>query len=481
MGVDGRTVSMSERQQYLRLLPAVDEVLRSDVVQPWLEHLPRRLVLRVIRESLDEMRRDILDSSRSQEWTEESCRKELAWRLQRKLEEASRYRLRPVINATGILLHTGLGRAPLASSVAQWVARIAAGYCSLEIDLQTGERGRRTSLVRELLCELTGAESATVVNNNAAATLITLATLAAGKEVIVSRGELIEIGGSFRLPEIMETSGARLREVGTTNKTRLSDYVRAIGPDTGALLKVHTSNYRIVGFTESVSLEQLVALGRQHDLPVIDDIGSGALVDLAPFGLADEPVASRSVRAGADLVLFSGDKLLGGPQAGIIVGRKRWIDKIERHPLARAFRVDKLTLAALEATLRLYLDEEKVFREVPTLRMISQPDEVVRDRAERLRQLLEGVAGLKRVEIARDVAYVGGGSVPAHGLATWVVRIEARDVEEDELARRLRLGDPSVVARVQDGCVLLDARTINEDELPLLTQAVAQALVVDTG
>jgi len=472
----GGDVSEPRRQELLRRLPSVDELLRSGLVRPWLERLPRRLVVGAVRRVLDRTRRTILRAPESELVSDGELDAHLERELERALREVGSYRLRPVINATGVVLHTGLGRAPLARVALQNIGRVASGYCSLEVDLDTGSRGRRTGIVRDLLCELTGAESATVVNNNAAATLITLATLAAGKEVIVSRGELIEIGGSFRLPEIMAASGARLREVGTTNKTRLADYEGAIGPETGALLKVHTSNYRILGFTEAVPLEQLVRLGRRHNLPVVDDIGSGALLDLSRFGLTGEPVASHSVRSGADLVLFSGDKLLGGPQAGIIVGRKAWIEKIERHPLARAFRVGKLTLAALEATLRLYMDEEQALREVPALRMISEPDTVVRARAERLRRFLGGVDGLEWVELAQDTAYVGGGAVPAQGLLTWTVRVRAKSLPEDGLAARLRTGDPSVLARVQDGCVIFDARTLNDSEVELVAEAVKLAL-----
>lgn len=464
------------QQQLLRRLPSVDELMRREALRPWLERLPRRLVVRVVRDAIDELRQTILRQPDTAEWSEGECLRAAERRACEMLKEAARYRLRPVINATGVILHTGLGRAPLAPAAIENLTRVASGYCSLEIDLASGERGRRTALVRDLLCELTGAEAATVVNNNAAATLITLATLARGREVIVSRGELIEIGGSFRLPEIMEASGARLREVGTTNKTRLSDYARAIGPETAALLKVHTSNYRIVGFTQSVPLEDLVSLGRQHDLPVVDDIGSGALLDLSSFGLADEPVAAKSIRAGADLVLFSGDKLLGGPQAGLIVGRKHLVERIERHPLARAFRVDKLTLAALEATLRLYLDDRAALQQVPVLRMLSESEDKVRTRASRLLAVLEAVPGIRRAELVRETAYVGGGSVPAQGLPTWVVRVQSHAIGEEEFARRLRTGDPAVVARVHEGFVLFDARTIFDEEVDAIAGAVQEAL-----
>jgi len=456
----------------LRELPSVDRLLERPEIQRWLERLPRAVVLCAIRSALQRARQRLRDGG-SQVRDVRQLVDEL---LGAELTRWSRYRLRPVINATGIILHTGLGRAPLADEVAEHVAELARQYVSLELELASGRRGRRTELVRELLCALTGAEAATVVNNNAAATLIVLAAVAGGREVVVSRGELIEIGGSFRLPEIMSLSGARLREVGTTNKTRLEDYAAAIGEQTAALMKVHTSNYRIVGFTESVTVEELVALARQHELVVIDDIGSGALVDLARVGLAGEPVARRSIAAGADVVLFSGDKLLGGPQAGLIVGRQEWIVRIERHPLARAFRVDKLTLAALEATLRLYLDEEQLWDRVPVLRMAAEPADVVRRRAEALAEGLRAIKGVRSARVERDQAYLGGGSLPMQAIESWVVVLVATELSEQELARRLRTGEPAVVPRVRDGAVVLDARTMRADEVPLVVRAIEAAV-----
>jgi L-seryl-tRNA(Ser) seleniumtransferase len=330
------------------------------------------------------------------------------------------------------------------------------------------------------VCRLTGAESATAVNNNAAATVIVLRTVAQGKEVVISRGQLIEIGGSFRIPEIMAVSGAVLREVGTTNITRLADYERAIGPNTGALLQVHSSNYRISGFTRSVPLADLAALGKKHRLPVIDDIGSGALVDFARFGFRDEPVARAGIAAGADLVLFSGDKLLGGPQAGIIAGRKEWVQKIEKDPLMRAFRLDKMTLAALEATLRLYLNEERALRDVPVLRMLGTPLEDLRQRAEGLAARLRNVSGLA-ARAAEDVAYVGGGSLPDQAMKTWVVEVEAAGRSDADLAYRLRTGTPAVVGRLRDGKLVLDVRTVFPHQEAPLAEAVRRAVADDAG
>ncbi len=306
--------------------------------------------------------------------------------------------------------------------------------------------------------------------------MIALRALCQGKEVVVSRGQLIEIGGSFRIPEIMAVSGATLREVGTTNITRLSDFERAIGPGTAALMQIHTSNYRVSGFTESVPLADLVELGHKHGLVVLDDIGSGALVDFARFGFTGEPVARDSIAAGADLVLFSGDKLLGGPQAGILAGKKDYILKIEKDPLMRAFRLDKMTLAALEATLRLYLDPERALREVPTLRMLGTPPAELKQRAEALAERLRAIEWLASVAVAEDVAYVGGGSLPDQTMPSWVIEIAARDLGDAEFAHRLRTGTPAVVGRMRDGKVILDVRTVFAHQDDALAEAVRQAL-----
>jgi L-seryl-tRNA(Ser) seleniumtransferase len=404
---------------------------------------------------------------------------EISNRVVGRLEKRFRPKLVEVINATGVVLHTNLGRAPMAAEAADAARRAAAGYLNLELDLETGKRSSRQDAVREWVCRLTGAESATAVNNNAAATVIVLRALAQGKEVVISRGQLIEIGGSFRIPEIMAVSGARLREVGTTNITRLRDYENAIGPDTGALLQVHTSNYRVVGFTEGVPLEGLVALGEKYGLPVIDDIGSGALVDFARFGFAGEPVARRSVEAGADLVLFSGDKLLGGPQAGLIAGLNKWIDAVERDPLMRAFRLDKMSLAALEATLRLYMDEEKATREIPVLRLLAAPPEQLRRRAESLAGRIAALDGIAFAQAAEDVSMVGGGSLPEQPVRTWVVAVRAKEWGEEQLAHRLRTGRQPVLARVREGTLVLDVRTVFEEQEEAVIRMVSDAAAKD--
>jgi L-seryl-tRNA(Ser) seleniumtransferase len=456
-----------------RDLPAVNDILNAPSIQALSALHGHDTIVAAIRAELEELRRRLAGGETMNGQLDVVA---VAARVAARLEREVQAKLRVVINATGIVLHTNLGRSPLAEEAAQAAYEAGRGYLNLELDLDSGKRSSRQNAIREWVCRLTGAESATAVNNNAAATVIVLRTVAKGKEVVISRGQLIEIGGSFRIPEIMAVSGAILREVGTTNITRLSDYEHALGPNTGALLRVHTSNYRIAGFTKSVDLPDLVALGKKYGLPVIDDIGSGALVDFACFGFQGEPVACASIAAGADLVLFSGDKLLGGPQAGIIVGRKEWIQKIEKDPLMRAFRLDKMTLAALEATLRLYLHKERALREVPVLRLLGTPLEELRQRAERLAEQLRGLVGLASATATEDVAYVGGGSLPDQSMKSWVVEIAAHSLSDAELARRLRLGNPAVMARLRGGKLVFDVRTIFAHQEGPLIEAVRNAL-----
>jgi L-seryl-tRNA(Ser) seleniumtransferase len=455
-----------------RQLPSVNQVLEAPAVQTLAGAHAHGLIVAAVRAELADLRQRV---RRGEDPDGRVTADVVAARVAERLGRDLRPKLRPVINATGIVLHTNLGRAPVAEGAARAAYEAARGYLNLELDLDTGKRSSRQNAVREWVCRLTGAESATAVNNNAAATVIVLRALCQGKEVVISRGQLIEIGGSFRIPEIMAVSGAVLREVGTTNITRLADYERAVGPNTGALLRVHNSNYRIAGFTKSVGLAELAALGKKHGLPVIDDIGSGALLDFGRFGFTGEPVARESIAAGADLVLFSGDKLLGGPQAGIIAGRKEHVQKVEKDPLMRAFRLDKMTLAALEATLRLYLNEEQALREVPGLRMLGTPLDELRRRAEGLAERLRQVEGLADVRVREDVAYVGGGSLPDQALASWVVEAEARGVSDAELARRLRLGAPAVLGRLREGRLVLDVRTVFPEQEAALVAAVRQA------
>jgi L-seryl-tRNA(Ser) seleniumtransferase len=456
-----------------RQLPAVNDILELPAVQGLAQHHAHAVIVAAVRRELAEMRKRL---TKGQTLNGRSDAVAVAERVAARLEREQRPRLRPVINATGILLHTNLGRAPLSETAARAAYDAARGYLNLELDLQTGKRSSRQAAVREWVCRLTGADSATTVNNNAAATVLVLRALCQGKEVVVSRGQLIEIGGSFRIPEIMAVSGAVLREVGTTNITRLADYERAIGPATGALMQIHTSNYRITGFTKSVSLADLVALGRKHQLPVIDDVGSGALLDFRRFGFQGEPVVGDSLAAGVDLVLFSGDKLLGGPQTGIIAGRKELIQRIEKDPLMRAFRLDKMTLAALEATLRLYLNPEQALNEVPALRMLGTPLVQLRQRAEALAELLRQTAGKASIRVAEDQAYVGGGSLPDQALATVVLEIEVPGISDAELAYRLRVGNPAVMGRLQGGKLLLDLRTLFPDQEADLVKSVEAAI-----
>ncbi len=458
-----------------RSLPSVHEVLETAPLQALSANYARDLLVAGIRHELAELRRRVRQGEAVDgAGTAEQVAERVAERVRRQV----RPKLRAVINATGIVLHTNLGRAPVAEEAARAAYEAAHGYLNLELDLETGKRSSRQSAVRDWVCRLTGAESATAVNNNAAATVIVLRALCQGKEVVISRGQLIEIGGSFRIPEIMAVSGAVLREVGTTNITRLADYERAISPATGALLQVHSSNYRITGFTKSVSLADLVALGQKHGLPVIDDIGSGALLDFDRFGFQGEPVARASIAAGAGLVLFSGDKLLGGPQAGIIAGRKEFIQRIEKDPLMRAFRLDKMTLAALEATLRLYLHEEQALKQVPVLHMLGMAPAELRRRAEELAEKLREINGLGSVRVCQDEAFVGGGSLPTQAMTTFVVEVEARGRSDAELAYRLRTGDPAVMGRLRDGKLVLDVRTIFPHQEAELVEAVRQATEV---
>jgi L-seryl-tRNA(Ser) seleniumtransferase len=379
---------------------------------------------------------------------------DLRERLASELAAARRPALRRVLNATGVALHTNLGRAPLAEAALERVREVGRGYSNLEYDVDEGARGSRQDHVAGLLRRLTGAEAALVVNNNAAAVLLALAALAEGREVVVSRGELIEIGDGFRIPDVLARSGARLVEVGTTNKTRAADYEEGIGPETALLLRVHQSNFRVVGFTEQPSVEQLAAVARRHGLPLLDDLGSGVLVELG-----DEPTARAGLEAGADLVSFSGDKLLGGPQAGIVVGRADLVERLRRHPLQRALRADKLTLAALEGTLALYVEPGRALREVPVLRMLAEPADQVRARAERLAGLVDGA-------LEETIGRVGGGALPLAELPSYACAVE------EELAAALRAGDPPVIGVLRDGRLLLDCRTLADGEMDEVAEAV---------
>ncbi|WP_084536506.1 L-seryl-tRNA(Sec) selenium transferase [Azospirillum halopraeferens] len=392
-----------------------------------------------------------------------------------RLAAARRPVLRPAINATGVVLHTNLGRAPLADAAVDAVAAVAGGYATLELDTATGRRGGRGDAVAALLCDLTGAEAALAVNNNAAAVLLAVSALAAGGEAVVSRGELVEIGGSFRIPDVVRQGGARLVEVGATNKTRLGDYEAAIGPDTRVLLKVHRSNFRMVGFTAAPATADLAALARRRGLALVEDLGSGTLVDLTAYGLPHEPTVGDAVAAGVDLVTFSGDKLLGGPQAGLVAGRRDAVARLKAHPLMRALRPDKMALAALEATLRLYREPDRLAERLPVLAMLAATPAMLEARAARLAGLLAGIGGLT-VEPGQDEAYAGGGSLPGVTIPTRTLALRAASMGAAALAARLRTGRPAVVGRLSGDRLLLDLRTVAEAELPALAAAVREAV-----
>lgn len=455
-----------------RLLPQVSKVL--DHLAGLRTTFSAEAISESIREELDSLREVIKQNPLAPIPSLDSIAESVLARLHR--DHAAK--LRPVINATGIVLHTNLGRSPIAESAAQAAYEAARGYLDLELDLATGKRSSRQDAIREGLVHLTGSESATAVNNCAAATVLVLRALAAGKEVVVSRGELIEIGGSFRIPEIMAVSGAILREVGTTNITRASDYERAIGPNTALLMRIHTSNFRVRGFTKAVELAELVGLGRKHNLPVIDDVGSGAMFDLAPFGLPGEPVVPESVRAGADLVLFSGDKLFGGPQAGMIVGKAELIVRIERDPMMRAFRLDKMTLAALEATLRLYRNLDATRSDVPTLQMLMLPISELKLRSERFAERLRSIPDLS-LTVRADSSFAGGGSLPDIALPTIVLAFSSGKMTAETLATRLRTGSIPVVGRIQNDEFLIDLRTVFERQEDDLVKTIAEAFTND--
>lgn len=462
-----------------RRLPPVDAILNQDVLADALRVHGRVAVRRAVRTVLEEFRHGLREGTPVAVGPEAVATRSL------EVLRRDRPALRPVINATGVLLHTGLGRAPLAGEAALAVSEVARGYCNLELDLGDGGRGRRTSGVAAILRELTGAEAATVVNNNAGATVLALRALAAGREVIVSRGQLVEIGGSFRLPEIFEVSGARLHEVGTTNRTRLVDYRRAIGPDTAALLRVHPSNFRIVGFTESPEPAEIAQLAHAHGLWAIDDIGSGALGPGCPPGAQGEPTAAAAIAAGADVVLFSGDKLLGGPQCGIMIGSREAIGRMEADPLMRALRVDKMTLAALEATLRLARDPSHAMGRIPLWEMVSEPVARLAARARALAEVMRRELGLSARAVDSE-AFLGGGSVPTQAIPSAAVVISAPfpgancDRDEAAFSEALRLADPPVVARIHGGSVILDLRTVRPDQETLLLDAL-RAVCQDRG
>ncbi|HEV8310077.1 MAG TPA: L-seryl-tRNA(Sec) selenium transferase [Methylomirabilota bacterium] len=452
-------------------MPSVDEILRD---LDGHDAIPRPRVVEAIRAVLEESRRAMREAGSPEELARVPVEAgALRPRIEARLTEAAAWQLDRVINATGVVLHTNLGRAPLSLEALGRLVAVARGYSNLELDVRTKERGSRYSHVDPLLCRLTGAEASLVVNNNAAAVLLALESLARGREVVVSRGELIEIGGAFRIPDIMARSGARLVEVGTTNRTRIGDYAAAIAPDTALLLKVHPSNYRVVGFTESVTTRELAELGRARGVPVMEDLGSGSFLDLRPYGLPHEPTAPETVAAGADLVTFSGDKLLGGPQAGIVVGRRSLVERLRKNPLNRALRIDKLTLAALEATLRAYEEPARALRQIPTLQMLTEPEAAVHRRAQRcLRGLPPSVRAALGAQVVQDHAQVGGGALPVVELPTAALALGSPAHPAEALDARLRQAQPPIIGRIAGDRLLLDCRTVRDDEVSFLVAAV---------
>lgn len=463
--------------QLFRFLPSVDAVLNALDSDKDMKSLPRPLLRDLVNDFLDICREEIRSGAVGGE--AELSLDALLPRLVAYIRVQARPHFRRVLNATGVVVHTNMGRSLLAKEAVDAVVEACAHYSNLEFDLATGERGSRYSHVESILCDITGAEAALVVNNNASAVFIMLETLAKGREVVVSRGQLVEIGGSFRIPDVMAKSGATLHEVGATNRTHVKDYEAAINENTGALMRVHTSNFRLIGFTKEVTLPEMRELGDKYDLPVLEDLGSGSLFRFDGMGLINEPTVQEVVAQGADVVSFSGDKVLGGPQAGIIVGRKKWIDMIKKNPINRAMRIDKMTLAALEATLRLYLDMDEAREKVPTLNMITMPYKTLRARANRLARVLRAELGdAVDVGVRKGVSRVGGGAFPEQDIDTALVTVVPRDLHVPELKQRLLDTEPPLVARIEDDAFCLDPRTLDPKEYRLAAEAIRQALTV---
>jgi len=472
-----RSGKSEARQSALRSLPSVDALLQRVQGDAALKGIPRARIVQAVREVLVGERGRLVEGVKRAGTVTPLDTDALARRVVAELSRAGAFSLAPVVNATGVVLHTNLGRALLSPLTLERLRRVGSAYSNLELDLKTKERGSRYVHVDGLLKRLTGAPASLVVNNNAAAVLLALESLARGKEVIVSRGELIEIGGEFRIPDIMRRSGAILREVGTTNRTHLKDYADAIGPETALLLKVHTSNYRVLGFTAQVPTRDLVELGRSRGIPVMEDLGSGCFVDLRPYGFPYEPTVQEAVAAGLDLVSFSGDKLLGGPQAGIVVGKAELVERLKKNPLNRALRIDKLTLAGLEATLYAY-EAGNALETIPTLRMLTERLAAVRRRARRLlRRLSPPVAAALGAALVEGRAQVGGGSLPLVELPTVALAIGTPERSAQQLDQALREGEPPVIGRIADDRLLLDCRTVLNSDIPALADTLSRLAV----
>ena len=464
-------------QNLLSYVPQVNQILSHPKLQLFIDKFSHDLVVASIQQQTEKLREQIVKNPNSLEISKQVLLETIAEKSVRQLEEKLKLSLRKAINATGIILHTGLGRAPLSEEARNNLKMITEGYCTLEIDLETGKRGERTKHVEELVCQLTGAEAACVVNNNAAAVLLTLNTICFGKEAIISRGQLIEIGGSFRIPEVMAKSGATMVEVGTTNKTHLRDYENAISENTGLIFAVHPSNYRIKGFTAEVELQKLVSLGKNNSIPVAQDLGGGVLVDLRKYNLPYEPVARESVDAGVDIITFSGDKVLGGPQSGIIIGKKSYVDAIKSNPLMRALRCDKLIYATLEPTLKLYLQEKDLVNKNRVLNMLLEPLESLEKRADNIKSRLTTVDKSNvYIRIENTTVQTGSGTLPLEELPSKAITLQVIDTPTENLAKRFRMHEPPIIGYIRDDKLYLDIRTIFQEEEDVLIHAIRKVI-----
>ena len=457
-----------------RSIPKVDVLLENPDIVTLIENHHRDVVVDVIREEIDKLRNFIKENDDVN--LIETKINNLIENIKISTEKVYSYNIKKVINGTGTILHTNLGRAIISKKHADYLSEVVTSYSNLEYNLEEGKRGERYSHFEKLICKITGAEAAMAVNNNAAAVMLVLSSMAAEKEVIVSRGELVEVGGKFRIPDVMKSSNAHLVEIGTTNKTHLEDYEDAISENTGAFLKVHTSNFKILGFTESVSIEELCKLGREKDIPVIEDIGSGVLIDLSKYGLEYEPTVQDSIKAGVDVVSFSGDKLLGGPQAGIIVGKKKYIDKMKKNPLTRAFRIDKFTATILEMIFHEYLNEEDAIKNIPVLSLITKDLKEIEKNTNDLFNKIEKLKDVADINVEDTLSQIGGGSLPAERIKSKSVTIMPKNISTQSLEAKLRAGKNPVVGRISEEKLILDMRTVLEDEIDILAQKLIDIL-----
>lgn len=453
-------------RELLRKLPKVDELMNKKEISHCLNSTIRSIVVESVRETIENYRNMIIKDEIDDFQNEDII--EVILNL---IESKKASKFKKVINASGTVVHTNLGRSLLAKAALEEVIKVAENYNNLEYDIEKGKRGSRYSHIEELITKITGAEAAMVVNNNASAVMLALNTLCSEKEAIVSRGQLVEIGGSFRVPDVMRFSGAKLVEVGTTNRTHLFDYENNINENTGVLLKVHTSNYKILGFTEDVEISKLVELGKKHNIPVVEDIGSGVLVDFSKYGFAYEPTVQESIKKGIDVVTFSGDKMLGGPQAGIIVGKKEYIQRMKKNQLTRALRIDKMTLAALEGTLKYYLDEKEAIENIPTLNMILTSKEDIKKKAQKLKRKLNAKTSIFQYKIEEDNSMVGGGSMPTERIRTYAIKVTSEKITPEKLEYALRMNKNPIVVRVYNNEVIMDLRTLFDKDFDTIVDA----------